>query len=197
MDFIENNKKIFEESFAKYGDHPKSCHWDEKMAFRYEELVNSIDLDGSSILEIGCGIGGFYDYCINDRNIRNITYKGIDLVEGMIDLARRKYPEAEFEVCNILEQELPEQYDYVIMCGLFNIASSTADMKKILAETFKYCKKAMAFNFISTYVNFLDEEMSYHNPEEVFTFCAKHLNRKIRLNHHYEKCDVSVVVYQK
>lgn len=196
MDSIKDSKRIFEESFEKYGDDPKACLWDQKMVFRYEELTKAVDLNGASVLEIGCGIGGFYDYCIHDKGIANLNYKGIDLVEGMINLAKKKYPSAEFEVCNILEQRLQEMYDYVVLCGVFNVAFDTNDMEKILSQAFQYCKKAMVFNFISTYVNFKDDEISYHDPKEVFCFCAEHLSTKIKMNHHYEKCDVSLCVYR-
>ncbi len=196
MKSIENNKKIFEESFEKYGDDPKSCLWDERMVFRYEELTRVADFNGTSILEIGCGIGGFYEYCIQDKGIKDLTYKGIDLVPGMIELAKEKYPSAEFEVCNILEQKLKETYDYVILCGVFNVATKTQDMERILSEAYKYCKKGMAFNFISTYVNFQEDEISYHNPQEVFSFCVENFSTKVKMNHHYKKCDVSMFVYQ-
>ncbi len=196
MGFIEDNKKIYEESYEKYGDSLKSCHWGESSIFRYEKLTNLVDLNDASVLEVGCGIGGFYEYCLK-KNIKNITYKGIDLVQGMIDLAKNKYPEAEFEVCNILEQKLGKQYDYVLMNGVFNMAFSTQDMELMLEEAFKYCKKAMVFNFISTYVNFRQEEMSYHSPQEIFSFCVDHLNRNIRMDHCYERCDVFMVVYQE
>ena len=196
MGNIENNKKIYEHAFALYGDDPRSCLWDTKMAFRYEELMNVGNLNGASILDIGCGIGGFYDFCINDKHICNMSYKGIDVVEGMIELAKTKYPLADFEVHNILETRLNETYDYVILCGIFNVAADMQYMNKILLEAFEYCKKGLAFNFISSYVNFREEEISYHNPQDVFSFCVENLSRKIKMNHHYEKCDVSVFVYR-
>ena len=70
MDSIKDNKKIFEDSFQKYGDNPKACLWEQKMVFRYEELTSAVDLNDASVLEIGCGIGGFYDYCINDTTLQ-------------------------------------------------------------------------------------------------------------------------------
>lgn len=196
MDHIENNKKIFENAFALHGDDPKACLWDKKMVFRYEELTKIGDLNGASILDIGCGIGGFYDYCINDKGFCNIKYKGIDIVDGMIELAKAKYPSAEFEVCNILDTKQNEMYDYVILCGVFNVSSDIQYMNEILSEAFHYCKKGLAFNFISSYANFYEEEISYHSPQDVFLFCVENLSRKIKMNHHYEKCDVSVFVYR-
>ena len=197
MSSVEENIKIFSEAFQKYGDDVRSCLWGTKQTFRWNEIINVSELDGASVLEIGCGIGSLYEYCIQDRGMKDLTYKGVDLVPEMIDLAKQKFPEAEFEVCNILEQKLEKTYDYVILCGVFNVATKTEEMEKILSEAFQYCKKGMAFNFISTYVNFHDEEMSYHNPQEIFSFCVESLSRKVRMNHHYEKCDVSMFVYKE
>lgn len=197
MDSIERNTKIYQDSFDTYGDDPRSCHWESSVIFQYDELTKSIDLNGSSVLEVGCGIGGFYDYCINQKGIKDFTYQGIDLVKGMIDLAQKKYPKAKFNVCNILEQPVyGGPFDYVILCGIFNMATRTEDMKKILAKSFEYCTKGMIFNFISTYVNFIDETMSYHNPQDILKFCIENLSRKVNMNHHYGKCDVSTAVYR-
>ncbi len=196
MDSIEKNKKIFEESFEKYGDSPKSCLWDEKMVFRYEELTKVANLEGSTILEIGCGIGGFYDYLIHEKGMKKIEYKGVDLVEGMIELAKKKYPTAKFETRNVLEDKINEKYDYVILCGVFNVMMDEDVMKELLKEAFSYCEKGIAFNFISSYVNFREEEISYHNPQEIFSFCVENLSKKVSMNHHYKKCDVSMFVYR-
>ena len=197
MSSVEDNIKVFAEAFQKYGDDVRSCLWGTRQTERWEELTNVAQLYGASVLEIGCGIGSFYEYCIQDKGMKHMAYKGIDLVPDMIDLAKQKYPAAEFEMCNILEQKLEKAYDYVILCGVFNIATKTEEMEKILSEAFLYCKKGMAFNFISTYVNFKSEDMSYHNPQEIFTFCVEKLSRKVKMNHHYNKCDVSMFVYKE
>ena len=191
MNCIEKNKKIYEEAFQTYGDDTRSCLWDRPMIMRYQELVNVATLDGTTVLDIGCGIGGFYEYMVKDCGIKNLSYKGIDLVEGMIKLASQKYPEASFQTRNIFENPLVELYDYVFLCGVFNIAVADSEefMKKMLKEAFSYCQKGLAFNFISSYVNF-------QNEEDIFTFCIENLSRKVKIFHHYEKCDVSVFVYK-
>lgn len=77
MDSIERNTKIYQDSFDTYGDDPRSCHWESSVIFRYDELTKSIDLNGSSVLEVGCGIGGFYDYCINQKASRILPTRGL------------------------------------------------------------------------------------------------------------------------
>ncbi len=198
MNCIEKNRKIYEEAFQTYGDDTRSCLWDKPMIMRYQELVKIAPLEGTTVLDIGCGIGGFYEYMVKDCDIKNLSYKGVDLIEGMVKLASQKYPEASFETRNIFENPLVGLYDYVFLCGVFNIAVADSEefMKRMLKEAFSYCKKGLAFNFISSYVNFQNEETAYYNPQDIFTFCIENLSRKIKIFHHYEKCDVSVFVYK-
>ena len=87
MDYVKETKEIFEKAFAQYGDDTRSCLWERPMIMRYEELKKIIpeSLEGKSILEIGCGLGGLYEYLVKDCKIQNIQYTGIDIVDGMIE----------------------------------------------------------------------------------------------------------------
>lgn len=196
MHCVENNKEIFEKAFERFGDDTRSCLWDKPMVMRYEELIKIGNLNHSKVLDIGCGLGGLYEYFVETCGITGMDYTGIDLVEGMIETAINKYPKARFEKRDLIKQPLKETYDYVFLCGIFNVKTNTEFMKKMLKEAFMYCTKGIAFNFISDYVNFKDEEMSYHNPQEIFTFCVENLSTKIDMHHHYAKCDVSMFVYR-
>ncbi len=198
MKDIENIRIIYDKAFKTYGDSTKSCLWDSPQIMRYSQLAKVADLNNTSILDIGCGLGGFFDYLSNDCKFDNIEYTGIDIIEGMLDTARQKYPGAIFKNINILEENLQSTYDYTFLCGVFNCNTENSDqyMKNILKKAFEYSNKGMAFNFISTYVNFRDEEMAYHSPEEVFHYCVNNLSTKIQMNHHYGKCDVSVFIYK-
>lgn len=95
-----------------------------------------------------------------------------------------------------MQVPLQERYDYAFICGVFNLGMTTEFMKQMLSEVFAHCEKGMAFNFISSYVNFRNDDMSYHNPQEIFDYCIENLSWKVDMHHHYEKCDVSVFVYR-
>lgn len=140
-EITQNNKAIFTEAFEKYGDSPKSCLWDKKMVFRYEELTQIGDLNGAKILDIGCGLGGFYEYCVQDKGFKNIKYKGIDLVDGMIELAQQKYPDAVFATQDILKKEISKDYDYIFFCGVFNVNMDDAYMEKCYSRHLNIVKK--------------------------------------------------------
>ena len=63
------------------------------------------------------------------------------------------------------------------MNGIFNLrvedddALNKKNMYAILKNVFQYAEAGMAFNFISDYVNWKDDEMVYFNPMEVLGWC--------------------------
>ena len=63
------------------------------------DLIDSITATGTSILEIGCSSGYYYEileYLLH----RRIKYIGVDYSEPMIKMAREFYPNAEFHVAD-------------------------------------------------------------------------------------------------
>lgn len=198
MDSVERSKEIYTKAFQQYGDDTRSCLWDRPMIMRYQQLYKIAPLDHCSILDLGCGLGGFYEYLRDDCKVENLQYTGIDIIEGMIELASKKYPGAAFRTLDIFQEKLDTKYDYVFMCGTFNIEmeDSHVFLRKMLKEAFSYCKKGIAFNFISSYVNYKTEGTAYHSPQDILSFCIENLSSKVDMHHHYEKCDVSMFVYK-
>jgi ubiquinone/menaquinone biosynthesis C-methylase UbiE len=61
----------------------------------YNEVIRPImPVHGASLLDIGCGAGGFC--ALADRHGANVT--GLDAAEGFIDVARQRMPRARFDV---------------------------------------------------------------------------------------------------
>ena len=64
MDCVEENRKIYEKAFQEYGDDTRSCLWDKPMIMRYQELKRIAELENCKVLDIGCGLGGLYEYLV-------------------------------------------------------------------------------------------------------------------------------------
>jgi len=201
-----SNSDIVEEHynklFVKYGDNPQSCQWTNEYSqtFRFKKLMEIDDLKQKKILDVGCGLGDLYLY-LKDENIL-VEYTGVDIVGGMIELAKKKLPTTRFLRQNIIEQPLDEKFDYVLMSGIFNSNLERNDqvnfayMKNVLTAAYDQCTYGIGFNFISSCVNSRDDEMAYFPPSNVFDFCVLNLSPKVSLFHHYERCDVTVFVYR-
>lgn len=52
---------------------------------------------GSTILDVGCGTGAFFHYMNQSKDVeKGLTLIGVDISQGMLDVARKKVPQATF-----------------------------------------------------------------------------------------------------
>lgn len=83
-----------------------------------------------------------------------------------------------------------EEVDFVIINGVFNNKVPGNDgfgyMCDILCRLMPIVRKGIAFNAMSTYVDFLDEELVYFDPGRVFNFCKENLSNLVSLRHDYQ-----------
>ncbi|MGD0088587.1 MAG: class I SAM-dependent methyltransferase [Planctomycetota bacterium] len=198
----EHSKKLLSDNYRnlllKHGAGPAVGQWSQAgQIFRFEKLIQIDNLASKRILDLGCGIGDLYPFL--QERFCEIDYSGIDLVPELIACASHKYPRAKFFCRDILQAGLDEQYDYVLISGMFNnpIPNCTAFLKEMIALAFKHCRKGLAFNFTSTHVNYSVPNHAYHDPAEVLAFCIANLTRKVFFYHHYERCDVAVFAYKQ
>jgi SAM-dependent methyltransferase len=190
--------KIYSDTLAKHGDAPEAVHWrGVTQRYRFKVLTEIADLETASILDYGCGKGDLLPYLV-EQGYR-AQYTGFDINPELIALGRRKYPAARFEVKDIEQDAVDEQFDYVLISGIFNnrVADNWSMMTAVLRRAFACARHGLAFNAISTYVNFEDSAMYYADPAEVFRFCMSELSRNVTLRHDNLPYNYSVYVYRK
>jgi SAM-dependent methyltransferase len=183
--------------FQKYGDAPEGSGMSlDGQRFRFGKLMEIADLRNCRVLDLGCGVGGFYPFLI--EKFRQLEYTGIDLVPEIVECAAKKYPGARFLCRDLLSERLEETFDYVLSSTVFNYAMPDCDafMRELLTVAFRYCRIGLGFNFHSTHVNFTETEMAYHDPAQVLDFCIRNLTPKVVIQHHYERIDVAVFAYR-
>jgi len=183
--------------FATHGDDPAAAQMSrEGQRFRFLKLFEVADLGGASVLDVGSGLGDMYPYL--RARYPTARYHGVDVVPEMVQCAAAKYPEVPFEVANLLEAPLGRRFDYVLLSVVFNnaIPDPTGFLEALIARAWEHADRGLAFNFLSTHVNFVEPTMAYHDPARVLDFCVRTLSRRVRLEHHYERCDVAVFVYR-
>jgi len=124
-------------------------HWKRKNGYYYSELekicARSIP-PGKSVLEVGCGTGDILNSVRPKRGL------GIDLSQGMVDIARQKYPHLEFCRGDAEALDIDEKFDYVIISDLIGFLS---DIQQALAELHKVCRPDT--NIVITQYNYLWE----------------------------------------
>jgi len=90
------------------------------------------------ILDLGCGNGRLFELFKN----RNVEYFGVDNVEKLIEIARKKYPEAKFLVGDALNLPFPDNYfDKVFSIAVFHHIPSGEFRLQFLKEVRRVLKQ--------------------------------------------------------
>jgi len=179
---IVNQYKVLLE---RYGDNPETAQWSsrETQEKRFEILAEIDDLNETSILDFGCGTGHFATY-LKSKGVE-FSYTGVDIVEEFFEIGRKKNPSSRF---GVLENFENEKFDYVFISGVFN--NKRRNNRKFYQESLKklfgLCRKGVAFNMMSTYVDYKDAGLFYEPPERVFRFVKQELTPFVCLRHDYE-----------
>lgn len=154
--------EYYEDLFDQHGDNIRSLDWkdEEGQRLRYAVLFSIISLmqktQNISILDIGSGLGHFYGFLKSQGFIKRyrIDYTGYDISPKLVEAARHKFPEAKFEVKDILEEWKIDRFDYVFSCGVFNLiladrGSHDKFVRDMILRMYEICKLGTALSFLS------------------------------------------------
>ena len=117
-----NISKHYKELFKIYGKSVKSVQWSSPQTqhIRFKYLLQPIKKN-ESIIDIGCGFGDLYSYLV--KNNFTTKYLGIDFIEEFIQEAKKGFQTQEnvsFKQIDVINDKLPEGYDWHVASGLFN-----------------------------------------------------------------------------
>lgn len=185
----EKIKEHYKELFDKYGDSAEAVQYtDHKSQFKRFEILASIAPQIDSVIDIGCGLGHLYTYL--QEQYPNVKYLGLDFVAEFVEACNEKFKDntnTAFSQFDLTKDKIPSGYDYIMLSGVFNNKSDNNKefMLNGIASMFESCAKGVAFNAMSTYVDFEAENLYYTNPLEIFDFCKRNLSKKVTLRHDY------------
>lgn len=190
---------FFDRSLRMFGDRPEAVRWTaEGQLVRYEALLDiAPSIEGGSILDFGCGKGDFCGF-LKDTHI-DVNYTGFDINENLISVAAAKYPSAAFRVFDIGNDSLTEDFDYVFLCGVFNLRVQGIDelIRFSLRELFGHCRIGLAFNALSAHASKKDFELHYVSEEEILDFAIKELSPCAIMRYHTRTPnDFTIFVYK-
>lgn len=119
---------LIAEEFSKHRTKP----W-EGARFLFDYAQN-----GDKIIDLGCGAGQFYEF-LKDKKI---NYSGIDISEKLIEIARKKYKDANFKVADAMNLPFPDNYfDKVYAIALLHNIPSIKFREKVIKEIKRVLKK--------------------------------------------------------
>jgi len=172
----------------RHGDSPHAAQWRgaRSQERRYDILFGIADLAAAKILDFGCGTGALYGSLRRRFDYRG-EYVGCDISEGMLKLARAKYPGTRFETIDIFAEPAAETYDYVFASGTFNNDHEDAHefLFAAIPALFALARRGFAFNALSAYGANRVADLIYLDPLELFDWIRREITPLVALRHDY------------
>jgi ubiquinone/menaquinone biosynthesis C-methylase UbiE len=170
----------------------------EQQQLRFKIIAEGLpQLEGASILDIGCGFGDLYNYLA--PQVTPEKYIGCDISSEVLHVARTRYPDVRFDLRDVLEMPYPEQsIDYVCISGIFNhrIDDNENFLKQMLKTAYRICKRGLAVNMTTNQVDFRDETLYYFSPESVLRF-SRTLSKRVAIRQDYPLYEFTAFIYRE
>jgi 2-polyprenyl-3-methyl-5-hydroxy-6-metoxy-1,4-benzoquinol methylase len=199
-------QEYYTKCFAEHGASPRGVDWHnwQSLVLHYEKMLAVIEPAAVgqrvSLLDVGCGFGGLLDYAKSKG--MTLDYSGIDIVPAMITHGQKQHPEANFSAVDIFEFEPKRVFDYVVCNGVLteklDVSSLEFDkfVRRMVRRMFELARQGIAFNLMTTQVNFTAPNLFYKNPLEMIAFCTAELSSKFVIDHAYPHYDYTMYVYR-
>ena len=145
--------------------------WYKKNKYYHSEILryykNAIP-KGSSILELGCGAGTLIG------NLSPSYSVGVDISDGMIKLAKRKYPKTQFFCKNIENFFIDFKFDYVIISGTIG---SIENIQKVFQNISRMCSSDTrliinCYNQLWNPILKVSASLGMKKPEKIFNWLS-------------------------
>lgn len=196
----------YSEKFSQHGPSPEGVDWgadQSKVLLRYDKMLQVADWNSGSkpsLLDVGCGYGGLRQYAIS-RNI-DLDYTGIDVAGNMIEWAKGNISSGNFIHGNILDYKFDRGFDYVVCNGILTQKLATAALQmdqfaaQLIRQMFSLCRIGIAFNIMTTKVNYYSNNLYYRNPAELLSWCLSEITPHVRLDHSYALYEYTTYLYR-
>lgn len=197
LDYVQRYEKRLEE----FGDSPATLGWGAqgRQEIRFSVLAElALRMPESSVLDVGCGFCDLYDFLGQHGWLGR--YTGIDIVPGLLEVARRRHPGLELLELDITDESTPvDEYDFVISSGALNATlpsgSNEAHIGIALRRMFQRSRYATCVDFLSSYVDF-QKPGAYHTDPGWALAVAKRLTRRVLLRHDYMPFEFSIFLFR-
>lgn len=180
---------------------------------RFEVLAQCVELDGRSLLDVGCGLGDLYEYLAGLG--RRVEYTGVDIVGPMVEEARRRHPGAAFywgdvfsDTPAVLDADgrtadadhshlnplAGRRFDVVFCSGVFNLnLGNNGDfLGRAVGRLFELARGHVVFNLLHHRTASRYAHCVYYDPEQVAAL-LKDWPCRVRIVDHYLHNDFTVV----
>jgi len=202
IDLLTDVAEYYTSKLTQHGETPRGVDWncEESQTLRFEQLCQIIDTSNPfSVNDLGCGYGALYDFLTH--RYESYSYSGIDVSEGMVRSAERRYQDRS-KARFVLASEPEQVSDYGVASGIFNVRLGQSDdewrsyLEATLDALDRTSRFGFAFNCLTSYsdADKMHDYLYYANPCVLFDLCKRRYSRNVALLHDYGLYEFTILV---
>jgi len=178
----------YQSLLAMHGHSPKALQWANEHSQRSRfSILADVATPLTSVLDVGCGLADLYQF-LKAKGFDG-RYLGVDIVPEFVLHSQKTLHHDKKASARLIRncEQLPKGYDYVVASGIFNNKrnQNAAFMREMLKAMYDVAGKGIAFNAMSRFVTYRDENLYYTDPLQIFRFCKNVLGGHPVLRHEY------------
>ena len=184
-------KAHYQRLFSEHGVGHQAVQWSSRET-QHERFRVLAELVGKHdrVADLGCGLGDLLGWLRRERGFEG-DYLGLDLVPEFVAHAREQFAgdeRASFRELDITRDSLPTDYDVIVTSGMFNnpMDDNWGFLTGSVEQMFRATRSRVAFNALSTYVDYQSAGLFYVDPLRVFDHCRRKLGARVDLLHAYQ-----------
>jgi SAM-dependent methyltransferase len=188
----------FDAAVQRYGYDHRALDYGSWAAqhLRFEVLADGLPLQGARLLDVGCGFGDFKTFLKSTGAV--VDYRGLDISQQAIALARARHPDGEFAVGDLLTGNEPVACDVAVANGIFYRTGARAEemLRATLVRMFELAERAVAITTLSAWAPQQAPDEFHADPPALLAF-ARTLTPWVRLRHDYLPHDFALFLYHE
>ena len=200
---LRDIEALYTGNLSQHGTAPAAVGWRDAASqrLRFERLARVLDDhpagEPATVADWGCGYGALLPFLDGREGAEIAAYDGYDRSAEMLAAARV----AGDDRCRWVHgSELDRDVDYVFVSGTFNVSLGAPDdvwaeyVRTTLRALHARARRGLAFNLMTSWVDWRSDELYYADPAEWFTFCRGELSRAVSLQHDYPLYEWTMIV---
>lgn len=204
---LDGIRGLYRDNVAQLGPVSKSVGWKDEASqrLRFDKLAEMVEpqqaRSGFTCNDWGCGYGAMFDYFVSTRGWNVAGYNGYDICGEMLTEAQRRINDPAVVFVNDATVTTPA--DYTIVSGTFNVKLDATDsvwqryVTDTLRRLWESSRRGLAFNLLTTYVDWKESQLFYADPALFFDFCKKQLSPRVALLHDYPLYEWTMLVWRE
>lgn len=194
---------LYRDGLLEHGPQPRSVGWRDpdshRLRFERLALLLADERDPVSVADWGCGYGALFGFLDSRRAPPLAAYAGYDLSAEMVEAARGLVPDRRASF--VVGGELDRDVDYTFVSGTFNVRleATVETWERYVRETLRALaarsRKGLAFNLLTSHVDWREDHLHYADPAAYFDFCKRELASRVTLLHDYPLYEWTMLVH--